>query len=146
MADIYHQVGIKADINEAYRALTTLDGLSNWWTIATGNIEKGDSLNFHFDGISVEMTILQLVPVTKVVWQCTEKEGEWKDTTISFELEQTEDQVFVNFSHTGWAQQTTLCAHCNTKWAVFMLSLKDYLEKGKGQPFPDDVHVNHIDT
>lgn len=146
MTDIYHQVGIKADIKEVYRALTTLDGLSSWWTKATGDINKGGSLNFHFDEINVEMTIIKQLPATKVEWQCSATEGEWKDTIISFELEQTDDQVFVNFSHRGWAQQTSLCAHCSTKWAVFMLSLKDYLEKGKGQPFPDDVHVNHIDT
>jgi len=144
MADIYHQVGVKADIEQVYRALTTLQGLGGWWTKVTGDTAEGGRLSFHFDDIDIEMTIIQLLP-TKVVWQCSEKEGEWKDTTISFELEQSEDQVFVNFSHTGWAQQTSLCAHCSTKWAVFMMSLKGYLEKGKGQPFPDDVHVNHTD-
>ena len=64
---------------------------------------------------------------------------------ITFDLEQDKDQVFINFSHKGWAAQTCLCAHCNTKWAVFLLSLKDYLETGKGQPFPNDVHINHTD-
>jgi hypothetical protein len=34
-------------------------------------------------------------------------------------------------------------AHCSTKWAVFLLSLKDLLEKDKGQSAPDDVAVNH---
>jgi hypothetical protein len=64
---------------------------------------------------------------------------------ISFDLAQAEDQVFVNFSHRVWVAQTCLCVHCSTKWAVFLLSLKDYLETGKGQPFSNDAHVNHID-
>jgi uncharacterized protein YndB with AHSA1/START domain len=146
MADIYHQVGVRTDIEKAYRALTTLDGLSGWWTKTTGDTVESGRLNFHFKDIDIEMSIIQLKPVNKVAWQCTEKEGEWKDTTITFDLEQAEDQVFVNFSHRGWAAQTSLCAHCSTKWAVFLLSLKDYLETGKGQPFPNDVHVNHIDV
>ena len=34
-------------------------------------------------------------------------------------------------------------AHCSCKWAVFLLSLKDALETGKGRPFPDDIHIDH---
>ena len=145
MADICHQVGIKADIENIYDAITTLQGLTGWWTETTGEPQEGGKLYFHFDDTQIEMTVQQQLPAKKVVWQCTEKEGEWKDTIITFALEQSDDQVFVNFSHTKWAAQTSLCSHCSTKWAVFLLSLKDYLEKGKGQPFPDDVHVNHTD-
>jgi hypothetical protein len=34
-------------------------------------------------------------------------------------------------------------AHCSTKWAVFLLSLKDYLETEIDKPFPHDIHINH---
>jgi hypothetical protein len=27
-------------------------------------------------------------------------------------------------------------AHCSARWAYFLLSLKSYLETGKGTPFP----------
>ncbi len=145
MADIYHQIGVKVDIQKVYRAVTTLDGLSGWWTNTTGSTEVNGKLYFHFNNIIIEMTILELVADKKVVWQCTENEGEWKDTIITFDLEKADKQIFINFSHTQWSQQTSLCAHCSTKWAVFMLSLKDYLEKGKGHPFPDDIQVNHSD-
>lgn len=145
MADIYHQVGVKADITDVYKAITTLEGLSNWWTPTTGDVDKGGTLIFHFNEHTVEMKILTLDTDKKVVWQCVVHEGEWKDTILTFDLVDTDEQVFINFSHTGWAEQTELCSHCSTKWAVFMLSLKNYLETGKGQPFPDDIHVNHID-
>jgi hypothetical protein len=29
------------------------------------------------------------------------------------------------------------------KWATFLLSLKDLMEKGKGRPAPDDLEINH---
>jgi len=34
--------------------------------------------------------------------------------------------------------------HCSTKWATFLLSLRDVLEKSSGHPAPHDVkiHVN----
>ena len=145
MADIYHQIGVKADIHDVYAAITELQGLSSWWTTATGDNCKGGRLVFHFGEHTVEMTIIELVADRKVRWQCTVKEGEWKDTFVTFKLVETPEQVFVNFSHTDWTAQTELCSHCSTKWAVFLLSLKDYLETGKGRPFPDDIHINHID-
>lgn len=145
MAGIHHQIGVKVDIKKVYSALTTLDGLSSWWSKTTGDTKIDGELKFHFDDVTLEMTTLELVPDKKVVWQCLEKDGEWKDTIITFELEEAYEQVFVNFSHSQWNEQSKFCSHCSTKWAVFLLSLKDYLEKGKGQPFPDDVHINHVD-
>jgi hypothetical protein len=52
-------------------------------------------------------------------------------------------QCYVLFSHSGWRRDDGLLPHCSTKWAVFMLSLKDLLEKGKGLPAPNDVEINY---
>jgi hypothetical protein len=30
-------------------------------------------------------------------------------------------------------------AHCSARWAYFLLSLKSYLETGRGTPFPEDL-------
>ena len=144
MAGIYHQVGVNVDITSVYQAITSQEGLSNWWTKTTGDTSVGSKLNFHFNEQIIEMTILELITDKKIVWQCTEKKSEWKDTIITFNLEATDEQIFINFSHTNWAEQSNLCSHCSTKWAVFMLSLKTYLETGKGRAFPDDVHINHM--
>ena len=58
-------------------------------------------------------------------------------------LSADEKQCWVHFSHSGWRERTGIFPHCSTKWGVFMLSLKDLLEKGKGQPYPDDIQINH---
>ena len=144
MADIHHQIGVKADVKDIYQAINSLDGLSNWWTKTSGDISLGGKLHFHFNEHTVEMTIKELITDKKVVWQCTDKDGEWKDTLITFELDETDQQIFVNFSHSNWLEQSELCSHCSTKWAVFMLSLKSYLETGTGQPFPHDTQINHM--
>ena len=90
MAEIFHQVGVAAAIDEVYQALTTLEGLSFWWTKATGNTTLNNKLLFHFGEQAlaqktIEMTVQELTPNKKVVWRCTEKEGEWKDTIISYD-------------------------------------------------------------
>jgi hypothetical protein len=64
-------------------------------------------------------------------------------TEILFQLREDGAQTFVNFAHTNWKEPTAFMAHCSTKWAVFMLSLKDSAETGKGKPFPDDIPIDH---
>ncbi len=33
--------------------------------------------------------------------------------------------------------------HCSTKWAMFLMSLKAFVETGRGAPFPNDVHISN---
>ncbi|HTJ27689.1 MAG TPA: hypothetical protein VMA36_16150 [Candidatus Limnocylindria bacterium] len=32
MADIMHQINIQTSLEEVYRAITTAEGVRNWWT------------------------------------------------------------------------------------------------------------------
>jgi hypothetical protein len=31
--------------------------------------------------------------------------------------------------------------YCSTKWAAYLLGLKNLCEGGKGRPYPDDVDI-----
>jgi hypothetical protein len=145
MATIYHQVGIKASLNDVYKAIATTEGVTGWWTHTSGNAELGGALEFSFGEHSVHATVTGNIPDKFVEWTVGGDAGEWLDTRICFELEELEDQVMVDFQHTDWKAETRFLAHCSTKWAVFMLSLKDYLETGTGKPFPHDIHINHTE-
>ncbi len=67
----------------------------------------------------------------------------WNGTEVCFELDESEKQTFVNFSHSNWQESGEFMAHCSTKWAVFLLSLKDAVESNKGKPFPNDTQIDH---
>ena len=88
--------------------------------------------------------MITLKPGDLVRWKAL-KDGmdEWAGTEISFELKADKKQCFVHFIHSGWKDNKGMLPHCSTKWAVFMLSLKDLLEKGKGHPAPNDWQINH---
>ncbi|MRX28101.1 SRPBCC domain-containing protein [Kangiella sp. HZ709] len=145
MATIYHKVGIKSSVENVYHALTTDEGLSGWWSSTTdGAGDIGSIINFRFNEILVQFQVLELEHNKKVLWKHhAEMPEAWMPTHVSFELEVTEEQVFVHFKQFDWEEQTPFYAHCNLKWAVFLLSLKDFLEKGQGQPFPNDVQIDH---
>ena len=142
--DIRHEVGIKATPNAIYQALTDSKKLSQWWTDTRGNSKVGNHLEFWFGDFCQKFEVITLKENELVCWKAA-KDGmeEWAGTEISFTLKAEKNQCFVHFIHSGWKSNTGLLPHCSTKWAVFMLSLKDLLEKGKGHPAPNDWQINH---
>ncbi len=145
--NIRHEVGIKASPEAVYQALTDTQKLAGWWTSDTrGSGSKvGDVLEFWFGDFCQKFEVAELQVDKLVRWKADRKEGleEWTGTEVAFSLRADGKQCFVRFSHSGWRSDSGFFSHCSTKWAVFMLSLKDLLEKGKGQPAPDDVQINH---
>jgi uncharacterized protein YndB with AHSA1/START domain len=144
---IRHEVGIEASPEAVYQALTDTEKLAGWWTSDTRGIgsELGGSLEFRFGGSCHRFRVTELRPGKLVRWKADEEEAleEWAGTEIVFSLNADEKQCFVRFGHSGWRTDDGSFPHSSTKWAVFMLSLKDLLEKGKGHPWPHDVQVNH---
>ncbi|OVE81915.1 hypothetical protein BVY03_02375 [bacterium K02(2017)] len=142
---IYHHVGIKADVKAVYQALTTDRGLASWWTKETkGAGPVGAKITFTFNTVNMIFEVVELNENNLIKWQCVDGGGEeWPGTTISFALKQDELQTHLSFKHAGWRNDEGMLSHCSTKWAVFLLSLKKYLESGKGNPFPDDVQINY---
>jgi uncharacterized protein YndB with AHSA1/START domain len=149
MVDILHKVGIKAPLNEVYKALTTRDGLAGWWTTDTqGDSTVGGALRFRFHSNGVEvggfdMQVLALQPDAQVLWQVVDGPAEWIGTRISWDLKQDGEHVIVLFKHQGWKEPVEFMHHCSTKWAIFLMSLKSLLETGKGAPSPDDVKIDN---
>ena len=145
MVDINHQVGIKAPPGKIYEFLTTNSGLSQWWTDdVSGAGEIGSVIKFRFNGGGPDFLVTQLVPSKMVSWKHSGTRPEaWIGTEIQFELRPDGDQTFVRFTHANWKETTDLLAHCSTKWAMFLLSLKDAIETGTGRPFPNDIHIEH---
>ena len=146
MAEIRHRVGIRGGCEEIYRLLTTDEGLSKWWTTDTsGAGEPGSIIHFRFGDDGPRFEVAELVVDRRVRWRHHgELPEDWMGTEVCFELIPDEEnkQTVVNFSHYNWRQADDFLAHCSTKWAVFLMSLKSTIENGRGQPFPDDVHID----
>ena len=145
MPDILHRVGIKSSsLNDVYKALTTREGLSAWWTNDTqGESKVGGVLQFRFlEADGFDMKVLELQPAKRVLWQVVGGPEEWIGTKISWELKQEGDHAVVLFKHQGWKEPVEFMHHCSTKWGVFLMSLKSLLETGKGAPYPNDVKID----
>jgi hypothetical protein len=142
MPDILHRVGIKETPERVYDALSTIEGLSHWWIVeTTGETQKGGIINFGF----CDMTVVESKPGELVIWKCMRGPKDWIGTEVSFQLKVADDQVFVLFKHAQWKEPVEFMHHCSTKWAVFLLSLRDWIERGEGRPSPYDRKIHSGD-
>ena len=145
MVDILHKVGIKSSsLDDTYKALTTLAGLSGWWTTDTrGESNKvGGVIQFRFGAGGFDMEVLELDSRKRVEWLVVDGPQEWVGTKVIFDLRQEGDWTIVLFKHQGWKEPVEFMHHCSTKWAVFLLSLKSLLETGKGRPAPNEIKLD----
>ncbi|WP_406230819.1 SRPBCC domain-containing protein [Nocardia sp. NBC_01009] len=144
MVDILHRVGIKSAPAEVYAALTTTEGLADWWATNTRGegTDVGGVLQFRFSAGGFDMKVLELVPDKRVLWEVVDGPEEWIGTHVNWDLDQVDDYTIVLFKHEGWKEPVEFMHHCSTKWAVFLMSLKSLIETGKGAPDPHDVQIS----
>jgi len=141
MVDILHRVGVVAPLDDVYRAVATTEGLAGWWTRdTTGDDTK---LVFRFGDVGgFDMEVLTLDPAGHMRWRVTDGPAEWIGTEIDWTLDRREEYTIVHFKHEGWREPVEFMEHCSTKWATFLMSLKEYVETGTGKPAPDDVSIS----
>lgn len=148
--DIVHRIGIKAPASKVYAALSTIDGLAGWWTKdTTGASKVGDHIAFRFHTAAGDeiggfgMDVLELTPDEKVRWRVKDGPPEWVGTDVEFLLSREDDYTIVMFGHRKWRKEAEFMAHCSTKWATFLLSLRDLVETGEGKPSPNDLQISN---
>lgn len=143
MINISLKIGVAADKATALSAINSIQGLANWWTKdTTGKTDEGEIIFFRFGEAGLDMKVTKSSD-DSVSWQCISGPDEWIGTEISFNLKD-EGETVIYFQHKGWLAETPFHHHCSMKWATFLLSLKQYLDQGKGQPFPDDQKITTL--
>jgi uncharacterized protein YndB with AHSA1/START domain len=134
---------MQGSTQKVYEALSTLEGLSHWWIVGTtGDTAVGGTVHFRPEGGGFDMKVLESKPGEVVKWKCVGGPDEWKGTEITFRLQPKGNSAFVLFTHAGWREPVEFMHHCSTKWAVFLLSLKNWIEREEGRPHPYDVKIH----
>ncbi len=136
MYSIKHLFHITASKEKVFEAVSTIDGLSNWWTTqSTGDASPGGHLQFRFgehDG--PQMKVIELIPNEKLIWECLSPEG-WKGHIFTFALDENDGKTRVRFSQDGWTEQGDFYGSCSFSWARYMESLRQFCQTGKGEAF-----------
>ncbi|MDH7444360.1 SRPBCC family protein [Aquimarina sp. 2201CG14-23] len=134
---IKHLFHIDANAQKVFEAITTIEGLSNWWTIQTkGNTAQEATIQFDFGTtIGPTMKVVTLQPNHKVVWTCVASEHGWIGHIFTFLLDKNDGKTRVRFSHEGWKDQDDFYAICSYSWGRYMESLRQYCQTGIGEAF-----------
>jgi uncharacterized protein YndB with AHSA1/START domain len=142
--DILHRIGVEdASPEQVYDALTTLDGLSGWWAErTTGKTDVGGVIELRFGPGGIDMEVAQLDPGRSVRWNVVAGPDEWIGTTVGWDLRQEDGFTIVLFRHEGWREPVEFMHHCSTKWATYLVSLKQLVETGSGAPDPRDLRIS----
>ena len=151
MVDIIHRIGIKASPTEVYAALSTVDGVAGWWTRqTTGEANVGGVMTVRFldhgavtEKGRMDLEVTRLDPGKEVRWRVKAGPQEWIGTDVTFSLSQADGQTVIVFGHRNWREAAEFTAHCSMKWATFLLSLREFVETGRGRPSPDDLRIDN---
>ncbi|HEY0674182.1 MAG TPA: SRPBCC domain-containing protein [Longimicrobiales bacterium] len=149
MIDIIHRIGIKAPVSDVYQAIASVEGVAGWWTKeTTGEAKVGKTIRVCFRDHGVEkgqmdLEVRELSPAKAVQWRVTAGPPEWVGTDVTFNLSQEDGYTVLLFGHRNWREAVEFTAHCSMKWATFLLSLRELVEKGAGSPSPDDLKIDN---
>lgn len=112
-------VKIHASPERVYRALTTAEGIRNWWTRdADLDSRVGGTGQFRFyQGKAVTtVRVDDLEPQERVGWKTLSANapGGWDGTEITFDLRAAEDETVLSFPHRGFKHADEGYALVNT--------------------------------
>ena len=143
--EIWHEILINASPSDLYEAVTDVKKLAHWWTTDTrGQSEVGKTLEFWFSGsrASAVMQVTALKPHELVQWQVVEGSAkDWIGTELEFKIFRDQGKTFLHFRHSKWREDAKMFPQCSFDWAIYLLSLKEFVETGKGRPYPYDMPV-----
>ena len=139
--EIWHELFFKVSPQTLYEAITDPTQLSQWWTTdVRGTSHTGKYLEFGFGETIQQMLVSDLEPGKLVRWTATEKGlSDWAKTVLAFKIFSKDELTYLHLHHSNWREDAEMYAQCNTDWAFYLLSLREFVEKGKGRPFPNDI-------
>jgi len=142
--EIWHEIIINASPSELYHALTDVKKLTHWWTLETkGESAVGGKLEFWFYGKYLKEMVVTALKVDELVrWRATERsDSDWVDTEIEWKIFREDDTTLLHLRHSNWREDAKFFPRTSMHWVIFLLSLKEFVETGKGRPHPYDMPV-----
>jgi uncharacterized protein YndB with AHSA1/START domain len=146
MSAIVKELTIAAPPGSVYNALTLQDEIARWWTndlSVTPEVGSPAEIRFSQGTFVYQFEIAELNADEKVYWITRQgpSTGQWAGTSVTWQLTPVHNGTQVVFNHDGFAQADKRYELTRVWWEHFLVSLKSYLETGKGTPGTPDWFV-----
>lgn len=134
---IYHDLPINSSPERIFKAVTDPSELEKWWPLkCSGKPEENETYNFNFTNqYDWYARVSEVKPNQSISFKMTQSDANWNPTTFGFEIEKTENGCLLHFSHSNWPSCNAHFKTASYCWAILLLGLKNYLEKGEIIPF-----------
>lgn len=140
MADytIKGQFEAKCPTADVMRWLDSSEGIAGWWSdsIEGSASSRGNEFTVSFPTTDVPFQ-LEVVEVSDegVAWHISENPPWWKDTTIRFDLsESDEGGTSIMFTHSGFDPDDPIIPAITPAWVRFVDNLVSVAESGDPNP------------
>jgi uncharacterized protein YndB with AHSA1/START domain len=141
MTSIKNLFHINAPKEKVYKAISTIEGLSNWWTKQTSGDAKVDGIiEFRFGEGGPDMKVKEMKENEAIIWECCGGPEEWIGNTFSFNLDENVGKTRVRFEQAGWKEADDFYASCSFSWGRYMESLRQYCQTGTGEAFGSETY------
>ena len=139
MPDILHDFRVKADPTTVYRAISTPDGLNQWWTQrAVGHAEAGQEYELWFGpDADWRARVTEARPGQCLGLEMTVAAPDWLGTQVHFALEAEGDATKVRFSHSGWQSESEHFRVSSYCWAMYLRVMRRFVEFGEQVRYED---------
>jgi uncharacterized protein YndB with AHSA1/START domain len=139
MSAIVKELTIATAPGRVFNALTRPDEIAGWWTNdLSAKPEVGSLAEFRFSQgtFIIQFEVAELDQDEKVRWISRQgpSTGHWAGTSVTWQLTPVHNGTQVVFTHEGFAQVDERYEITRSWWERFLVSLKSYLETGKGTP------------
>src|SRR6059058_5128554 len=95
---IKHLFHINAPWPEVFKAISTIEGLANWWTNqTTGNADKNEVIQFRFGNAGPDMKVTRLKNDESIEWECVASPDGWVGNKLTFSLDDNDGKTRVRF-------------------------------------------------
>lgn len=138
MPNIIMSCNMDADAATVYRAISTTDGVTGWFT---DRADIGEGVGMHhlltFPGMPApwDLRVEEIDPPRRLALSVLAGPPPWENTTMAYEiLDRPEGGIVLNFDHNDFVTVDGV-REFTIGWATKVLSLKKYVETGKPDPF-----------
>ena len=140
MKTIHHLVDIEATGADVWNAISTADGLAQWWStkVTAPAPSVGARIEFTFAGdFNPVMEIIALDPGEKLEWRCITGHDPWANGTFRFTLAALDDSRTRLRFWQDYAVELSddLYGTYNFNWGYYLESLRLLCTTGTGKPF-----------
>ena len=137
MPDIYHDFPINSSLQKVFAAVSTAEGLNNWWTkTCDGTPAEGEEYKLGF-GAEYEWraVVTTCIPESEFELRLIKADSDWQNSRLSFSLTQQNGTTNVKFQHLDWPEANEHYRISCFCWAMYLRLLKRYVEAGETVPY-----------